>query len=370
MLRKKQYIYLAGLFSILILLSIGISGCATTGKTTIGHKKFAYSALTIDKKRYIPLSNICANYDLALEWDGFSRVITVKNQKMDIRMFPGSSLILYNELVRDLSYCVRIHDWAVIVPEVFASLFIEKERAIPSPEKKKSVFAINKIIIDPGHGGKDPGAVANDLLEKDVNLDIAKRLKSALAKYNIEAVLTRDSDIFHELQKRSDIANESGADFFISIHSNASVSNQARGFEAYYLSANYDDFSRAVEMRENAAIKFEENSGSNYSSAINETLWDMILSENRVESLAMAKSVSGELKKFLKLKTRHCRGAMFHVLKGAHMPAVLLEVGYLTNSSEAAQLKNSYYRQMVAEAVASGIVSYKKDFELNNGFTR
>ena len=133
---------------------------------------------------------------------------------------------------------------------------------------------------------------------------------------------------------------------------------------------NYDNLAKAVQIRENASIKYEEKADYEHSDYLNATLWDMILSENRVESIEMANSIASELRKALKLKTRFVRGARFHVLKGTQMPAVLLEIGYITNRTEAGRLCNGYYQQMLAEAVTAGIVNYKKLFEQTEGFSR
>jgi N-acetylmuramoyl-L-alanine amidase len=136
------------------------------------------------------------------------------------------------------------------------------------------------------------------------------------------------------------------------------------------LSTEHDDFSKAVQIRENAVLSFEDSTAFAASEGLNATLWDMMLSENRIESIEMANTIARGLNNILKLKTRHVSGAMFYVLKGARMPAVLLEVGYLSNPTEATHLNNGYYRQMLAEAIASGIISYKQEFELNNGFSK
>lgn len=365
---KKQHI--AYLVIFLFFLSLNVTGCAATGKSKSVYKKLSKSSIRIDHKRYIPLSAVCSNYKLTWEWDGFTRIITVKKFNMETKMYPGSSLILHENQVQRLEGPVRIYKGMVMVPESFSRLFFKKEKVYLPPKKRENVFRVRKIVVDPGHGGKDPGAGRKEIQEKRVNLDIAKRLKKQLTKHGLEVILTRDSDIFHSLSKRTQIANKAQADLFISVHTNASKSPSAYGFEAYYLSPDFDDFAKAVQLRENAAVKFEKNTKYKYSDDLNATLWDMLLSENRVESMEMAGIISSELKRLLKLKTRYVRGANFYVLKGAQMPAVLLEVGYLSNKTEAARLNNSHYRQMLAEAIASGILRYKKEFELNNGFTR
>ncbi len=365
---KKQYNYCILLIVCLFLCSLTASGCSRTGSVSVGGR-VGRSFVKLDRKQYVPLIVVCEQYNLSWDWDGFSKIITVKNLKSNAKLFPNSGLILFNNEVVDLKSQVKIHNGQIMVPESFLRLFTKEEP--PLQLRRKSAFSIRKIVIDAGHGGKDPGAVGRmGIQEKDIVLDIALRLKNELTKYGVEVVLTRDADVFYELKKRTEIANREKADFFISVHVNAARTSSVHGFEAYYLSTAYDDFSKAVQIRENAAIKFEEDSDYEYSSDLNVTLWDMILSENRIESIEMANSISDELKRALKLNTRYIRGARFHVLKGANMPAVLLEMGYITNKNEAMHLNNAYYRQMLAEAVAAGIVRYKKLFELSDGFSK
>ncbi|MBI4844919.1 MAG: N-acetylmuramoyl-L-alanine amidase [Candidatus Omnitrophica bacterium] len=361
-------------FNIIVaaLLCVVLGGCATSaGRKPVSGAEDK-KAVKLDRKYYIPLSSVCNDYDLTWEWDGFSRIINKKKYNIDIKMYPGSAVTLYNNQVYQLDAAVQIYDGAIMVPASFTKIFFKEKKTVSLPvEKKEELFSIKKVVIDAGHGGKDPGAVGKgDVLEKEINLDIAKRLKEELEAEGIQVILTRDTDIFHPLEKRPEIANSAGADFFISIHSNASKSSSASGFEAYYLSTNYDDFSKAVQLRENAAISFEKNTDYQYSTNLNATLWDMILNENRIESVEMANAIAKSLQRMLKLQTRYVRGAMFYVLKGARMPAVLLEVGYLSNPTEASRLNNAYYRQMLAESIASGIAQYKKEFEMNNGFSK
>ncbi len=368
MASKKQYIHLFLLIVCLFLCSIALSGCSSTGSVTLSGK-MGRSFVRIDRKQYIPLTVVCKHYDLSWDWDGFSKIITVKNLKSRAQLFIGSGLILFNNEVFDLKSPIKIYKGQIMAPESFLRLFAKEKLSVQL--NRKSVFSIRKIVIDAGHGGKDPGAVSkNGIQEKNIVLDISLRLKNELTKHGIEVVLTRDTDVFHELKKRTQIANKEKADFFISVHANAANSSSVHGFEAFYLSTSYDDFSKAVQIRENAVIKFEEEADYKNSSDLNVTLWDMILSENRIESIEMANSISDELKRTLKLNTRYIRGARFHVLKGANMPAVLLEMGYLSNNNEAVQLNNAYYRQMLAEAVAAGIVRYKELFELSEGFSK
>ena len=358
------------LFAICLTVIGTCAGCAGGRRGTSDSSR--QESFRIDRKRYVPLRDFCATNGLSWEWDGFTRIITVHNRAITVKLYPGSALALHNSSVVRLDGPVRMYKGMITVPESFARLFGREQPPVAArPEKRPGKTMLARVVIDAGHGGKDPGAVGvGGIHEKEIVLDIAQRLARELERQDIDVTLTRQTDIFHPLATRSDIANNANADFFISVHANASESSSANGFEAYYLAPEYDDFAKAVQIRENAVVKYEEDTAYAQSNDLNATLWDMLLSENRIESIAMANTIAGELRRIVHLRTRYVKGAQFYVLKGAQMPAVLLEVGYLTNPTEARQLSNPYYRQMIAEAVAAGVIRYKSEFELNEGFTR
>ena len=247
-------------------------------------------------------------------------------------------------------------------------------RDYPSQERYGGPeYTISRVVIDPGHGGKDPGTVGRTgIYEKTIVLDIAKRLKRKLASKGITAILTRDKDTFISLKKRSDIANKQEADFFISIHANAFRNGSVKGFETYYLSEAVDDSARAIAQAENASVKFE-NSGFDYDAYacdVNATVLDMIYTENRAESVGLAQHICKEARKTLWVRNRGVKSAKFYVLKCVRIPAVLVEVGFLSNRSEEAKLSQPKYRDKVASALSKGILSYKREFEETDGFTR
>ena len=229
---------------------------------------------------------------------------------------------------------------------------------------------IRTIVIDPGHGGKDPGAIGvGGVKEKDVVLDIGKQLKKRLERAGLEVSLTRDRDVFLSLKERSLIANNKEADFFISIHANAFQKSRTSGFEVYYLSEAIHDSARAVVAAENAALKFEQS--QDFSKPLKATLWDILYTEHRTESIELAGSICRAVeRKGLNRNNRGVKGANFCVLRGARMPAVLVEVGFISNPLDASRLKLRSYRQGLTEAIAEGVLSYKRRYEATNGFTK
>lgn len=217
---------------------------------------------------------------------------------------------------------------------------------------------IGKVVIDPGHGGHDAGSTgATGLVEKEVTLDIAKRLATLLeTNLGSEVVLTRKDDEYISPEQRTAIANQHHADLFISIHANASRLQSATGVETYYL-----NFTSSPEALEVAA---RENASSQRSVAdLGDLIKKIALKDKIDESREFAGKVqralySGSIKAGNRTKDRGVRKAPFIVLIGAEMPCVLTEVGFLSNPKEESLLRRGEYRQKLAEALYRGVAQY------------
>lgn len=216
------------------------------------------------------------------------------------------------------------------------------------------------VVIDPGHGGEDQGAVGyGGLLEKDVALDVSIELSKLLQQDSFAKVrLTRTRDEFIPLIDRTGIANESGADIFVSLHANASPSKKLTGLEVYYLDNSNDKASRALAARENESIRFEgPEADLQYmlSDLIqNVKLEDSILLANFIRrSIVSAVSAAGYRVKDLGVKK-----APFYVLVGAHMPCVLVEMSFIDNPEDGRNLSSREYRKSMASGLNSGIRGY------------
>jgi N-acetylmuramoyl-L-alanine amidase len=224
---------------------------------------------------------------------------------------------------------------------------------------------IKKVVIDPGHGGNDPGTIGKTgLREKDVNLDIAKRLSSLLRLEGIETVMTRTTDKFIPLEQRVQIANNSHADLFISVHSNSNRLRSLNGFEIYYISEGIDDFQRALSSAEGSVLNLDTAYFYHPSKDLKAIVWDMIYNYNRAESIELSRSIRRSLDANLPARVLRIKGANYYVLKGVQIPAALIEIGFLSNHKEERLLKNSYYRQNIADAIARGIKDYAKEYTL------
>jgi N-acetylmuramoyl-L-alanine amidase len=225
---------------------------------------------------------------------------------------------------------------------------------------------INTIVIDPGHGGKDPGALGKRLKEKDVNLDIARRLSKRLKQVTrAEVVLTRDQDQYVSLADRTRLANARQADLYVSIHCNSAPdSPSAAGFETFFLSAARTDWERAVMSRENGALDFAV-SDSNPAKAelVGSILRDLAQNEFLKESQELATQVQASTTTWLRGKDRGVKQADFVVLRNAYMPATLVECGFLTNANEERLLGAGDYRERVAIALSNGIMNFVTHLE-------
>jgi N-acetylmuramoyl-L-alanine amidase len=195
-----------------------------------------------------------------------------------------------------------------------------------------------------------------------VNLDIAKRLRSLLRADGLEVIMTRSSDTFASLSRRVNIANNSKADLFVSIHSNANRVRSLNGFEVYYISPNVSDSKRALYSAQHEVLDLKSASfASTPSLNLKAILWDMIYTSGRAEALRLSKYICQAIDNSVNTRVLGVKGAPFYVLKGIHMPGVLVEVGYLSNYNEERLLKNNYYRQQIAEGIAEGLHNYKRD---------
>jgi N-acetylmuramoyl-L-alanine amidase len=216
-----------------------------------------------------------------------------------------------------------------------------------------------KVVLDPGHGGKDPGALSRDgVAEKDITLSIARHLKTLLAAPDIDVVLTRDSDAFLALEERTARANAEEADLFISIHANASPNRYLSGVETYYLNNTNDRATIRLAQMENGLRGLTGHDGGDREVAL--ILSDLIQSYKIQESVALAETIQDALVGALDARgtpvnNLGVKRGPFYVLVGAGMPCVLVEVSFVTNPLEGARLAQPSYREAIAEGLLRGI---------------
>ena len=234
-------------------------------------------------------------------------------------------------------------------------------------KKIKSIITENKkiIIIDPGHGGEDPGAIGeNGLKEKDIVLNIAKKLANILNKNDkYKAVLTRKGDYYVPLVKRLKLAKELSANLFISIHADAATRKTARGSSIYLLSnkGSQTKLAKELEQQLNTSDVFGGVSQITHNDRqLENILIDLSKSNKEKLSVKLANSILKNIKKISTLHKEKIQRANFVVLKSPIIPSLLLEVAFISNKKEEEKLRTSYYQKKISEAIAKGIKNYYK----------
>jgi N-acetylmuramoyl-L-alanine amidase len=227
----------------------------------------------------------------------------------------------------------------------------------PAPARILERSGPSPIVIDPGHGGKDTGAVGgNGLTERDLTMAVARRLANELRSRGHAVRLTRQDGEGRALTDRTAIANRLEAKLFVSLHANASTFSSVRGAETYYMSL--DD--RATDEAAAATARLENEAGdaTDERSDLDLILWDLAQTSALNESAELAVAVQTRLNALLGLRDRGVKQAPFVVLTGATMPAILVEVGFLSNPSEASRLAQPEHQQELARAIATGIEAF------------
>lgn len=331
--------------------------------------------LTIDINNSILGSNVSRNLSIK---DGLLSAVRLGYHPQDKR----TRVVLDSENVKDFTV-FQMSNPSRIVVDVFSSERKEEvKRPViasntqaaknkqPAPDMKtkrpddlpKDItlgaalgLKIRTIVIDPGHGGKDPGAVYNGLKEKDIVLEISKYLYEYLkADPDLNIHLTRNKDIFIPLEERTAIANKLKADIFVSIHANAAKNKAASGLETFVFNVTNDRAALEVAALENQAT-------TKSISDLQGILKDILKYSKLEESVSLAGSVQSCLVKNVKAASKQNLGvkqAPFYVLVGATMPAILVETGFLSNNDDASKLKSSAYRKKVAKGIYDGIKEY------------
>jgi N-acetylmuramoyl-L-alanine amidase len=258
---------------------------------------------------------------------------------------------------------------------VVIDIYPKKTEAVAPPEKvpqpaeptpsgyslaRQLGLGIHTVVIDPGHGGQDPGCLSRKgQKEKDVVLDVALELRNLLASgKGLNVIMTRESDIFIPVENRTVIANQQKADLFISIHANAHRNKKRRGAQTFFLNFSPDPQVNEIAARENATST--KNIGE-----MQDTIKKIVQNSKILESRDLAEKIQRNLVKWLSLRYAPVqdlgtRGGPFWVLIGGEMPSVLVEVSHLSNSQEAEKLASPAYRKEVAQGIYEGILEYMR----------
>lgn len=230
---------------------------------------------------------------------------------------------------------------------------------IARPIAFRQRWSLGPVVLDPGHGGYDAGAIGRGgLEEKDVTLDVARRVRTILMeRYSIPVLLTRDSDEFVPLGRRTAYANAKNASAFVSLHVNASPSHEAHGLEAYYLDNTDDAASKRLAERENGVVPGESVDDLSF------MLSDLIQSGKLEDSIRLTSDIDGSLRSrvvpaYRKARFLGVKKAPFFVLVGAHMPCSLVEMFFVDHAQDGAQLAREDFRAELAMGIAHGIARF------------
>ncbi len=234
-------------------------------------------------------------------------------------------------------------------------------------------YIVNKIVIDAGHGGKDPGTSGRLSHEKDVALDIALELGGIIEKYmpDVEVIYTRNDDSFPGLYERADLANKKGADLFISIHANWISNPKINGTETYVMGLHKTEANLEVAMRENSVIELEENADENYdgfdpNSPESYILFSLTQNAYLNNSLLIAENVEKQFRERAGRRSRGVKSAGFIVLWRTSMPSILVETGYLSNEREERELNDELVQTYIASGIFRAFRDYKIEIESTN----
>lgn len=337
----------------LFILGFFSGGCATVSR------KGGVNAYTISGATYFSLVSLCDLKNIKWDYDPLARTVDLNRGAHRIKLQAGGKTIFVDGSSRQLNEPIDIYRGMLVVPDQFRKIVEAMfPDFVPGPEVT-AFYKIRKVIIDPGHGGKDPGAPGRSgQNEKEIVLDIAKRLSGILKKYGVETVLTRSSDNFIPLERRSAMTENSQADLFISIHANANKARSLSGFEVYCISPEVSDYKRALNSARNSSLDLNGGSFAGSNMTLKAILWDMTYTYNRAEAIQLSRDICQSIGRSVDTRIIGVKKANYHVLRGACIPAILVEVGFLSNRNEEQLLNQPNYRQKIAEGIERGIREY------------
>lgn len=288
--------------------------------------------------------------------------VTIEPQQVRIQLASGAQAESY----------ILEHPFRLVF-DIHPTAAVEVDTA--QPAERGQAPGIHTIVIDPGHGNVETGAIGpGGVQEKDLTLEFARNLAGKLGRLGVQTLLTRTDDSRVDLDARAAVANQNKADLFISIHLNSSLGGGAFGTETYFLSPQASDpraaRSAAAENSAPAAAATTAPGAPGAPAAaaaeqqdVDLILWDLAQSHHLAESQRFANMIQAELNETLQIKDRGVKQAPFRVLKGATMPAVLVELGFISNPEEEKKLQDPAYRDQLVEALVRAVARYKASVE-------
>ena len=334
----------------LLLFNLVLPGCASSAQLK--------NRRPVSVSNYLALDEFCRKYNFTYNFDTLDDTIYLNSPDKEIKLHLNSTVAMYNGSAVFLKIAPLYHQGRILLPPQLSELISKEPIASFKP-----TFKLKTIVIDAGHGGKDPGAISRrGLQEKKINLSIAGYLKEELEHQGFKIIMTRSQDCFLTLLERVNIAKKYSADLFVSVHANSSRSSGTSGTEIYYLTpSRVNSMERALKL-----AKSESFCAKKLDSDIETILWDLLIARNHALSYEMSNVLYFAFKD-LGFSVKPPKQAPFYVLRFAYVPAVLVETGYLSNSYEERALRKKHYQKQIAQAIALGITSLNKRY---NNFTK
>jgi len=314
----------------------------------------------------IPLGEICERYHVTWQWDGVTQVVMMEYRGNKSKALVGSSTVLIGQQQIILSAPLRRENSTIYVPEDFeAKVLAPFGVPVAGLSPVESSSRVHVIVIDAGHGGKDRGTMDRSygiMDEKEIVLDVAKRLRVLLEGAGLKVIMTRDTDDFISLPERTIISARSGADLFVSIHVNSNQDRAVSGFLVYSLESLAKKDTYEEQRKENEGT-FLKSLSANDSVVLQGIVADMMDTLKTAQSQKLAKSIVREARQEPGVKVRGdgIRLCRFFVVRNTLIPAVLVETGFLSNRPEHNKLISSLYRQKLAEIIARGVLDYANE---------
>ena len=296
--------------------------------------------IEIDGRQYVGAATVGKRFGMHGYWLEKDKILRLTSKQTRVDIVKDSRLLRINDMPVYLGFPTR-----ELQGQFFVALadYHHVFQSVLTPHVFENKPKVKRIVIDAGHGGKDTGA-RNDaygLLEKDLTLDVARRLKTLLKQSGFEVVLIRDRDVYIPLDKRSEISNRFDADLFLSLHFNAAASTSASGFECFALTPQY----QASTKKPKPSVEDDERFPGNDFDP-----WNMLI----------AYHVERALSHGLNEPERGVKRARFLVLKNLDCPGVLVELGFVSHMGTAIKLRSKSYRQSIAQNLYEGILAYQK----------
>jgi N-acetylmuramoyl-L-alanine amidase len=340
------------------------------GFSVPGRREIRVPVRLIDGARYASAMQLLGALGLEVEIRPSQGELTTRVGRKPLRIVAGRTAIDYGGHAYHTAAAARAAGDDLLLPEEFLgplrAAFLESEG--PNARLPESPGALRTVVVDPGHGGANTGAKGpGGILEKDLTLQVSRLLARILhEELGCRVVLTRETDQALSLPERTAIANREHADLFVSVHANASPSHDASGYETFILSAKASDAeSKRIADEENASG--DEGDAAAAAGFLDRTLQDLVRAESMEESARFASLVQRFMDGAMGTEDRGVKQAPFWVLAGAEMPAVLVEIGFVTNPREAARMESPATQERIARAIASAVSAFRVELDRRRG---